>query len=133
MSLSLLLFPTSVDTRMHSFFKTTAQEPIVQVLSRTSCTFAESRLFHSQRSLQTRHPTERLWDIPLGTCPCEIPRERVRGRHLRTCSWDKPWDSRGITPVNVLVGQALGTCRRNTPCKRVGGTSPGNMSAEYPL
>ena len=41
-----------------------------------------------------------------------------------TCPWK--------TPENVFVGQTVGF-PRNTPCKRVGGTSPGNMSAEYPL
>ena len=62
MSLSLLLCPTPVGMGMHSSFKTTMQEPIVHVLSKTTCSFAESRLSHGQRSPQTCLQLT-IWDI----------------------------------------------------------------------
>ena len=62
MSLSLLLCPTPVGMGMHSSFKTTMQESIVHVFSKTTCSFAESRLSHGQRSPQTCLQLT-IWDI----------------------------------------------------------------------
>ena len=53
MSLSLLLYLTSVGMGMRSSFKTTMQEPIVDVFSKTTSSSAESILSHGQRSPQT--------------------------------------------------------------------------------
>ena len=155
MSLSLLLRSTSVGTGMHSSFKRTVQEPIVQMLSRINCTFAESRLSHSQRSPQTRHPTpwERVRgrpfrnvsvedplpgnvsvEDPLGTCPWKTPEIVSVGQTVGTCPRNTPCKRvRWTPPGNVFVGQVLGTCRRNTPWKRVRWTPPGNVFVGHPL
>ena len=53
MSLSLLLCPMPVGIGMHSSLKTTMLEPITHVLSTNTCSFAESRLSHGQRSPPT--------------------------------------------------------------------------------
>ena len=53
MLLSLLLCPMPVSVGMHSSFKTTMQELIVQMLSKITCSFAESWLSHGQLSPQT--------------------------------------------------------------------------------
>ena len=52
-ALSLFLCPTPFGMGMHSSSKTTMQESIMHVLSKITCSLAESLLSHSQRSTQS--------------------------------------------------------------------------------